>query len=145
MNLNQGGLEKYFEVRSFDCCTDCLRYLAVLQMQDHGQLHYWLSTVVAALVILASLEGNRDVSCQRVIEVLISLFSCALREATIAEAQALGVVVHSQGPLFGGVQRNVKSSSDNVLVCWRSLDNLVFLCISHRFVVSFSLVYNCNV
>ncbi|KAM1024719.1 hypothetical protein TB2_037390 [Malus domestica] len=95
------------------------RYLAVLQMQDHGQLHYWPSTVAAALVILASLEGNRDVSCQRVIEILISLYSCALRwrEATIAEVQALGVVVHSQGPLFGGVQRNVKSSSDNVLVC----------------------------
>ncbi|KAM3001539.1 hypothetical protein FF2_037819 [Malus domestica] len=119
MNLNQGGLEKHFEVRSFDCCTDCLRYLAVLQMQDHGQLHYWPSTVAAALVILASLEGNCDVSCQRVIEILISLYSCALRwrEATIAEVQALGVVVHSQGPLFGGVQRNVKSSSDNVLVC----------------------------
>ncbi|KAM2004343.1 hypothetical protein ACFX15_027806 [Malus domestica] len=67
------------------------------------------------------------------------------REATITEAQALGAVVHSQGPLFGGVQRNVKSSSDKVVVCWRSLDNLIFLCISHRFVVSFSLVHNCNV
>ncbi|CAN6727911.1 unnamed protein product [Malus baccata var. baccata] len=44
------------------------KYLAVLQMQDHGQLRYWPSTVAAALVILASLEGNRDVSRQRVIE-----------------------------------------------------------------------------
>ncbi|CAN6547531.1 unnamed protein product [Malus baccata var. baccata] len=66
------------------------------------------------------------------------------REATITKVQALdlGAVVHSQCHLFGGVQRNVKSSSDNVVVCWRSLDSLVFLCISHRFVVSFSLVYN---
>ncbi|KAM1376727.1 hypothetical protein PS1_038714 [Malus domestica] len=47
------------------------------------------------------------------------------REATITKAQALGAVVHSQGPLFGGVQRNVKSSSDNVVVCWRSLDSLI--------------------
>ncbi|RXH67599.1 hypothetical protein DVH24_027746 [Malus domestica] len=46
------------------------------------------------------------------------------RDATIVEAQALGAVVHSQGPLFRGVQRNVESSSDNVLVCWRSLDSL---------------------
>ncbi|CAN6697290.1 unnamed protein product [Malus baccata var. baccata] len=52
------------------------------------------------------------------------------REATITEAQALGPVVHSQGPLFGGVQRNVKSSSDKVVVCWRSLDNLNFFFIT---------------
>ncbi|RXH67817.1 hypothetical protein DVH24_027964 [Malus domestica] len=38
------------------------------------------------------------------------------REVIIIEAQALGVVIHSQGPLFGGVQRNMKSSSDNVVV-----------------------------
>ncbi|KAM1972642.1 hypothetical protein ACFX16_019433 [Malus domestica] len=39
------------------------------------------------------------------------------REAIITEAQALGAVIHSQGPLSGGVQRNMKSSSDNVVVC----------------------------
>ncbi|KAM0959100.1 hypothetical protein ACFX2C_024320 [Malus domestica] len=39
------------------------------------------------------------------------------REVIITEVQALGVVIHSQGPLFGGVQRNMKSSSDNVVVC----------------------------
>ncbi|CAN6566419.1 unnamed protein product [Malus baccata var. baccata] len=35
----------------------------------------------------------------------------AEKEAAIAEAQVLGAVVHSQGPLFGDVQRNLKSSS----------------------------------
>ena len=46
------------------------------------------------------------------------VFSCdpyayvhANRETAIAKAQVLGAVVHSQGPLFGHVQRNVKSSS----------------------------------
>ncbi|CAL8097738.1 unnamed protein product [Prunus armeniaca] len=44
------------------------KYLAVLQMSDHVQLRYWPSTVAAALVILASLEGNHEASRQRVIE-----------------------------------------------------------------------------
>ena len=47
------------------------KYLAVLQMSDHVQLCYWPSTVAAALVILASLEGDNNASRQRVIEVLI--------------------------------------------------------------------------
>lgn len=43
------------------------KYLAVLQLSDPVQLCYWPSTVAAALVILASLEGN-DASRQQVIE-----------------------------------------------------------------------------
>ncbi|KAF3432085.1 hypothetical protein FNV43_RR26824 [Rhamnella rubrinervis] len=42
--------------------------LALLQMSDHVQLCFWPSTVAAALVILASLEGDDNASRQRVIE-----------------------------------------------------------------------------
>ncbi|RXH84841.1 hypothetical protein DVH24_041609 [Malus domestica] len=42
--------------------------------------------------------------------------------AAISEAQVLGGVVHSQGPLLGGVQRNMKSSS--VLVIGGLFDTL---------------------
>ncbi|KAM5566939.1 cyclin-SDS [Rosa sericea] len=43
------------------------KYLAGLQLLDPVQLCYWPSTVAAALVILASLEGN-DASRQQVLE-----------------------------------------------------------------------------
>ena len=56
-------------------------------------------------------------------------FSCdpyafvhANRESAIVEAQVLGAIVHSQGPLFGDVQRNLKSSS--VLVIGGLFDTL---------------------
>ncbi|RXH93467.1 hypothetical protein DVH24_014043 [Malus domestica] len=43
-------------------------------------------------------------------------------ESAIVEAQVLGAIVHSQGPLFGDVQRNLKSSS--VLVIGGIFDTL---------------------
>ncbi|KAL6186984.1 hypothetical protein ACLB2K_043100 [Fragaria x ananassa] len=43
------------------------KYLAMLQLSDPGQLCYWPSTVAAAVVMLASLEGN-DASRQQVMD-----------------------------------------------------------------------------
>lgn len=44
--------------------------LAVLSLSAHEQLHYWPSTVAAALVILACLEFNQNAS-HKVIGVII--------------------------------------------------------------------------
>ncbi|XP_050373883.1 cyclin-SDS [Argentina anserina] len=44
------------------------KYLAMLQLTDPGQLCYWPSTVAAAVVILASLEGD-DASRQQVMDI----------------------------------------------------------------------------
>lgn len=47
------------------------KYLAVLLLTDQVQMYYLPSTVAAAVVILASLEGNHDSPIQRVMEVNI--------------------------------------------------------------------------
>lgn len=50
------------------------KYLAGLQLSDPVRLCYWPSTVAAALVILASLQGN-DASPQQVLDVRANITS----------------------------------------------------------------------
>lgn len=45
------------------------KYSAILLLPERTQMYYMPSTVAAAVVILASLEGNHGSSIQRVIEV----------------------------------------------------------------------------
>lgn len=91
-------------------------------------LHYMLELI---LCICASLYWLMFGFMCRLLEIMQMLMSMQI-ETIIAEAQALGAVFHSRNPFFGGVQRNVKSSSDNVLF-GTLIDSFLFLSTTHWF------------